>query len=127
MPAPPLLYRAPWPAGRAGTGPALGHAVEIPHQRAPADSSSRPASAAPPLLRARGLGSAQLPGSVSLLRAIAWNESFSGWTKTFTAPRLCAVIADRLTFGGSLIQTGTDSYRLAITQARAAARDGKAG
>lgn len=55
--------------------------------------------------------------------AIASNESFSGWTKTFTDPRLCAAIVDRLTFGGDLIQTGTDSYRLAITQARAAAQN----
>lgn len=46
-----------------------------------------------------------------------------GWTKTFTDPRLCAAIVDRLTFGGNLIQTGTDSYRLAITQARAAAQN----
>ncbi|MGY2745992.1 hypothetical protein ACVWZ8_003109 [Arthrobacter sp. UYCu723] len=30
--------------------------------------------------------------------AIATNESFSGWTKTFTDPRLCAAIVDRLTF-----------------------------
>jgi DNA replication protein DnaC len=30
--------------------------------------------------------------------AIASNESFSGWTKTFTDPRLCAAIVDRLTF-----------------------------
>ncbi len=28
--------------------------------------------------------------------AIASNESFSGWTKTFTDPRLCAAIVDRL-------------------------------
>jgi DNA replication protein DnaC len=55
--------------------------------------------------------------------AIASNESFSGWTKTFTDPRLCAAIVDRLTFGGNLIQTGTDSYRLALTQARAAAQN----
>ena len=55
--------------------------------------------------------------------AIASNESFSGWTKTFTDPRLCATIVDRLTFGGNLIQTGTDSYRLAITQARAAVQN----
>lgn len=55
--------------------------------------------------------------------AIASNGSFSGWTKTFTDPRLCAAIVDRLTFGGNLIQTGTDSYRLAITHARAAAHD----
>nr|WP_269799132.1 IS21-like element helper ATPase IstB [Glycomyces xiaoerkulensis] len=48
--------------------------------------------------------------------AIASNESFSGWTKTFTDPRLCAAIVDRLTFNGTIIETGTDSYRLAQTQ-----------
>jgi DNA replication protein DnaC len=45
--------------------------------------------------------------------AIASNESFSGWTKTFTDPSLCAAIVDRLTFGGTIIETGADSYRLA--------------
>ncbi|KRE61964.1 IS21-like element helper ATPase IstB [Nostocoides sp. Soil756] len=45
--------------------------------------------------------------------AIASNESFSGWTKTFTDPRLCAAIVDRLTYKGTIIETGTDSYRLA--------------
>jgi len=45
--------------------------------------------------------------------AIASNDSFSGWTKTFTDPRLCAAIVDRLTFGGNVIETGTSSYRLA--------------
>ncbi|ABW12054.1 hypothetical protein Franean1_2624 [Parafrankia sp. EAN1pec] len=44
--------------------------------------------------------------------AIASNESFGGWTKTFTDPRLCAAIVDRLIFGGNIIETGTDSYRL---------------
>jgi DNA replication protein DnaC len=44
--------------------------------------------------------------------AIASNESFSGWTKTFTDPRLCAAIVDRLTFGANIIETGTDSYDL---------------
>lgn len=44
--------------------------------------------------------------------AIASNESFSGWTKTFTDPRLCAAIEGRLTFGGNIIETGSDSYRL---------------
>ncbi len=48
--------------------------------------------------------------------AIATNESFSGWTKTFTDPRLCAAIVDRLTFKGTIIETGTDSYRLAHTR-----------
>jgi DNA replication protein DnaC len=48
--------------------------------------------------------------------AIASNEAFSAWTKTFTDPRLCAAIVDRLTFGGNIIETGTDSYRLAKTR-----------
>lgn len=43
--------------------------------------------------------------------AIASNASFSGWTKTFTDPRLCAAIVDRLTFNSATIQTGTESSR----------------
>ncbi len=31
----------------------------------------------------------------------------------FTDPWLCAAIVDRLTFGGNIIGTGSDSYRLA--------------
>lgn len=42
--------------------------------------------------------------------------------KTFTDSRLCAAIADRLTFKGTLIQTGTGLYRLKATQADAAGR-----
>jgi DNA replication protein DnaC len=34
--------------------------------------------------------------------AIASNEPFSAWTKTFTDPRLCAAIVDRLTFAGQI-------------------------
>ncbi|MGH3966417.1 MAG: IS21-like element helper ATPase IstB [Pseudonocardiaceae bacterium] len=49
--------------------------------------------------------------------AIASNESFSGWTKTFTDPRLCAAIVDRLTFAGNILETGTNSYRLAHARA----------
>ena len=49
--------------------------------------------------------------------AIASNEAFSGWTKTFTDPRLCAAIVDRLTFAGQIIETGTTSYRLAHARA----------
>ena len=48
--------------------------------------------------------------------AIASNEPFSAWTKTFTDPRLCAAIVDRLTFAGQIIETGTHSYRLAHAQ-----------
>jgi hypothetical protein len=44
-----------------------------------------------------------------------------GWTKTFTDPRLCAAIVDRLTFGGNIIETGTDSYRLAHSRNQQAA------
>jgi DNA replication protein DnaC len=47
--------------------------------------------------------------------AIASNEPFSSWTKTFTDPRLCTAIVDRLTFAGQIIETGSTSYRLAHT------------
>jgi DNA replication protein DnaC len=50
--------------------------------------------------------------------AIASNAAFSEWTATFTDPRLCAAIVDRLTYDAHIIQTGTDSYRLRTTQAR---------
>jgi len=42
-----------------------------------------------------------------------------GWTKTFTDPRLCAAVVDRLTFNGHIIETGTASYRLAHARAHA--------
>jgi DNA replication protein DnaC len=50
--------------------------------------------------------------------AIAANAPFSEWTRTFTDTRLCAAIIDRLTFDAHIINTGTDSYRLAHTRAR---------
>ena len=56
--------------------------------------------------------------------AIASNASFSGWTKTFTDPRLCAAIVDRLTFGGNIIETATVSYRLAHARAHRAGYTG---
>jgi DNA replication protein DnaC len=54
--------------------------------------------------------------------AIASNEPFSGWTKTFVDPRLCAAIVDRLTFAGQNIKTGSTSYRLAQTRAKRASK-----
>jgi hypothetical protein len=36
--------------------------------------------------------------------------------QTFIDPRLCAAIVDRLTYGGTIIETGTQSYRLARTK-----------
>jgi hypothetical protein len=37
-------------------------------------------------------------------------------TETFTDPLLCAAIVDHLTFGGNIIETGTDFDRLAHTR-----------
>jgi DNA replication protein DnaC len=54
--------------------------------------------------------------------AIASNEPFSAWAKTFTDPRLCAAIVDRLTFAGQIIETGTASYRLACARRQQKAR-----
>nr|WP_326790283.1 ATP-binding protein [Streptomyces sp. NBC_00151] len=48
--------------------------------------------------------------------AVATNSPFAEWDKTFGDPRLCAAIADRITFRCTLIQTGTDSYRYQATQ-----------
>jgi hypothetical protein len=41
--------------------------------------------------------------------------------QTFTDPRPCAAIVDRLTFAGQIIETGTTSYRLAHARKRRAA------
>lgn len=62
-----------------------------------------------------GPGAGVRGGSSSDVR----DELGARWTKTFTDPRLCAAIVDRLTFNGTIIETGTDSYRLASTRARA--------
>jgi DNA replication protein DnaC len=48
--------------------------------------------------------------------AIASNAPFSEWKQTFTDPRLCAAIVDRVTFNAHIVETGTDSFRLAQTQ-----------
>ncbi len=66
----------------------------------------------PKMRRPRGAAEREEKASV----AVASNEAFSGWTKTFTDPRLCAAIVDRLTFDATIIETGTDSYRLAHTR-----------
>jgi hypothetical protein len=56
--------------------------------------------------------------------AIAGDQPFSGWTRTFTDPRLCAAIIDRLTVAGNIIETGTQSYRLAHARRERAASAG---
>ncbi len=66
----------------------------------------RPAAATAPELAAAASPKGRNPGR------------HEQWTKTFTYPRLCAAIVDRLTFGGNILETGTDSYRLAQTRAQ---------
>ncbi|WP_323139307.1 ATP-binding protein [Streptomyces sp. NBC_01551] len=56
--------------------------------------------------------------------AVATNSPFAEWDKTFGDPRLCAAIADRITFRCTLIQTGTESYRYQATQNERQARKG---
>jgi DNA replication protein DnaC len=47
--------------------------------------------------------------------AVATNSPFSERGTTFTDPRLCAAIIDRLTFNALIVETGSDSYRLRST------------
>lgn len=53
--------------------------------------------------------------------AIASNAPFGEWNQTIIDPRLCAAIVDRVTFNAHIVETGTESYRLAATKARRAA------
>ncbi|MFI6504434.1 ATP-binding protein [Nonomuraea typhae] len=50
-------------------------------------------------------------------------RSSTPWTKTFTEPRLCAAIVDRLTFNATIIETGTSSYRMAHGRTKAQTGD----
>jgi DNA replication protein DnaC len=50
--------------------------------------------------------------------AVASNAAFSEWAATFSDPRLCAAIVDRLTFDAHIITTGAGSYRLRAATAR---------
>lgn len=50
--------------------------------------------------------------------AVASNSAFSEWARTFTDPRLCAAIVDRITFQAHIIETGTESFRLATTRGK---------
>jgi len=47
--------------------------------------------------------------------AVASNLPFSEWGQVFEDPRLVAAIVDRVTFNAHIIETGTNSYRLATT------------
>src|SRR4051794_29905674 len=49
--------------------------------------------------------------------ATATNLPFSEWGQMIADPRLVAAIVDRLTFRAHIIETGSESYRLRVTQA----------
>ncbi|MBA2624630.1 MAG: ATP-binding protein [Acidimicrobiia bacterium] len=51
--------------------------------------------------------------------ALASNLPFSEWGQVIPDPRLVAAIVDRATFNAHIIETGTASYRLGTTKARA--------
>ena len=52
--------------------------------------------------------------------AVAANAPFAQWQRTFTDPRLCAAIVDRLASNAQVIETGSQSYRpVQATRARA--------
>jgi DNA replication protein DnaC len=57
--------------------------------------------------------------------AVASNAPFSEWGRTFTDARLAAAVVDRLTFNATIINTGTDSYRLKSSQNRSKTRTKK--
>jgi DNA replication protein DnaC len=48
--------------------------------------------------------------------AIATNLPFSEWGTIFPDPRLVAAIVDRITFNAHILETGTQSYRLATSK-----------
>lgn len=50
--------------------------------------------------------------------AVASNAPFSEWGRVFSDPRLVAAIVDRLTFNATIVETGSDSYRLASTKTK---------
>lgn len=51
-------------------------------------------------------------------QALASAEPPPRKTPVRTDPRLCAAIVDRLSYNATIIETGTNSYRLAHTRAR---------
>jgi DNA replication protein DnaC len=48
--------------------------------------------------------------------AIGTNLPFSEWGTVFPDPRLVAAIVDRVTFNAHIVETGTQSYRLATSK-----------
>jgi DNA replication protein DnaC len=57
--------------------------------------------------------------------AIGTNLPFSEWGTVFPDPRLVAAIVDRVTFNATIIETGTQSYRLAASKTSNQARQAR--
>jgi len=55
---------------------------------------------------------------------LATNLPFSEWGTVFPDPRLVAAIVDRVTFNAHILETGTQSYRLATSKTRSRQRPG---
>ncbi|GAA3092538.1 hypothetical protein GCM10017562_74820 [Streptomyces roseofulvus] len=80
----------------------------------------RPAHRAVPAMAGGGDKSSS---SEKASAAAASNDSFGGWTRTFTDPRLRAAVVDRLSFNGATIESCNDSCRLAATHTRTGPAD----
>lgn len=50
--------------------------------------------------------------------AVASNAPFSEWGRTFTDARLVAAVVDRLTFNATIVECGTESFRLRSTRSK---------
>jgi DNA replication protein DnaC len=59
--------------------------------------------------------------------AIGTNLPFSEWGTVFPDPRLVAAIVDRVTFNAHILETGTQSYRLAASRARRPSQNSSPG
>jgi len=49
---------------------------------------------------------------------VTTNLPFGEWTQVFPDPRLCKAVVDRLTFRAHIIETGSESMRLAASLSR---------
>lgn len=85
---------------------ASSHPAGEPTAALPTGDVGSPRSADPVLTGKRPAGNSVDRAGRESSVAIATNETLSGWTRTFTDPRLCAAIMDRLAFGGNIIETG---------------------
>jgi DNA replication protein DnaC len=54
--------------------------------------------------------------------AVASNAPFSEWGRTFTDARLVAAVVDRLTFNATIVECGTESFRLRSTRSKKEAK-----